>query len=173
LFFVSIIAVYVLFKNLKKSYIKLIFVIWLLAWLAFAIKLTSLLLVLWIIALLFYTELGFAWFLWFLWLFIVLFTKVGLWKYMNISYDKTDLWLINSISISALIISIIFIYIWYIKHKKNIKKLLVLVSIFILWFIVSLSPWLAKNTIQAYPNISVWTLLWWKTESFNFDKTKI
>jgi hypothetical protein len=27
LFFVSIIAVYVLFKNLKKSYIKLIFVI--------------------------------------------------------------------------------------------------------------------------------------------------
>jgi len=161
------------FLSDKKVTYKLIFVIWLLAWLAFAIKLTSLLLILWVIALLFYTEIWFAWFLWFLWIFIALFTKAGLWKYMNISYDKTDISLVNSISIISIIIALFFISIWFARHKENIKKLLALVFIFIIGVLVSLTPWLVKNIVQASPNISVWTLLWWKTESFNFDKTKI
>ena len=152
---------------------KLIFVIGLLAWFVFAIKLTSLLLVLSVIGLLFYTEIGFAWFLWFLGLFIAVFTKWWLWSYMHISYDKTDISLVNGISLVAFIISVVFISIWLARHKENIKKLLALLSIFLLWAFIALSPWIAKNMVQAYPNISVWTILWWKTESFNFDKTLI
>ncbi len=161
------------FLSDKKVTFKLIFVIWLLAWFAFAIKLTSLLLLLSVIALLFYTEVWFAWFLGFLGIFIALFTKVGLWSYMNISYDKTDISLINTVSIIAFLSGIFFITIWFVRHKENIKKLLALVWIFVLWAFIALSPWIAKNVVQSYPNISVWTLLWWKTESFNFDKTLI
>ena len=161
------------FLSDKRVTFKLIFIIGLLAWFAFAIKLTSLLLILWVIAVLFYTEIWFAWFLWFLWLFIALFTKAWLWSRMNIAYDKTDLTLVNNISITAILFALIFITLWIIRHKENIKKLLVLVSIFIVWVFVALSPWITKNIVQAYPNISVSTLLWWKTESFNFDKTKI
>ena len=161
------------FLSDKRVTFKLIFVIGLLAWFAFAIKLTSLLLILSVFALLFYTELGFSWFLGFLWLFIALFTKAWLWSRMNIAYDKTDTVLVNTVSITALILAIVFILVWYLRHKENFKKLLSLVSIFIVWVIIALSPWVIKNIVQAYPNISVWTLIWWKTESFNFDKTKI
>lgn len=161
------------FLSDKKVTYKLIFVIGLLAWFAFAIKLTSLLLLISVIALLFYTKIGFSWFLGFLWIFIALFTKAWLWSYMNISYDKTDISLINTISLVAFLLGIFFIIIWFVRHKENIKKLLALVWIFILGAFIALSPWLWKNIYQAYPNISVWTLLWWKSESFKFEPSKI
>ena len=157
-------------KNLTY---KLIFIIWILAWFAFSIKFTSLLLISAIIGLLFYTEIWFTWFLWYLGLFFALFTKAGLWSYMNIAYDKLDTVFINTFSLISFIIWSIFIWIWFSRHKENIKKFFILFVIFLAWILVSLSPWLWKNIIQSYPNITVWSLLSWKSESFNFDKTLI
>lgn len=156
----------------KVTY-KLIFIIGLLVWFAFTIKFTSLLLLLSTLWLLCYTEIWFAWLIGFLWLFAAFFTKFWLWSYMNIAYDKSNIVLVNYFSLISFLIWISFITIWFLRHKEKVKRFLVIILFFLLWSFISLAPWVWKNIVQSYPNISIWSLLWWKSESFNFDKTLI
>ena len=83
----------------KKVTLKILFIIWILAWFAFSLKFTSLLLISAIIWILFYTEIWFFGFLWYLWIYFALFTKANLWTYLNVSYPKENIELLNNFSI--------------------------------------------------------------------------
>jgi len=198
LFFISVIVFYLIAKicstsfynslaedNLKdsedvisnKKYItKIIFIIWILAWFAFSIKFTSLLLISAIIGTLFYLEIGFVWFLWYLSIFFAVFTKLGLWIYLNVSYPKENLLLVNNFSIISFILWIVLLSIWFYKHKKQVIYLFKYILIFILWILLAISPWIGKNIYQAYKsetNISLGVILSWKSDSFKVDYLKI
>jgi len=161
----------------KKNLLIFIFIIGLLSGFAFSIKFTSLLLIVSIISVLFYSKLGGLGFLGYLFLFISIFTKLGLWKYMNIVYPKDNLVLINLVSIFTFILSLLF-FAWAIKRYslKDFKDVLLKLFIFIIWIIVSLSPWIYKNitqTLEANKNITLYTLLSWNQKKFVIDYTKI
>lgn len=160
----------------NKVTLKLLFVIWLLAWFAFSIKVTSLLLISSIIWVLFYLELGFLGFIWYLSIFFSIFTKFNLWSYLNIVYDKNDLFLLNVFSIISFIIWLIFIILWFLRHKNDIKKLFLNIFIFIIWVLIALLPWFWKNIYQVQKTntkINIWVLLWWKADTFKVDYNKI
>ncbi len=180
LFFVSLISLYLSFKLFDKDFIKkenktkLIFIIWLLASFAFSIKFTSLLLISWILALIFYNKFWFCGFLWYLWLYFAIFTKANLWHYLNVVVEKNSN--TNLFSLISAIFWISFLIIWYFKHKTNIKKFLINTFVFFLGIIIALLPWFWKNIYQAKinnKNINLWVLLSWQAKSFKADYTKI
>jgi len=209
LFFVSVIVLYLVFKNFvkseaknnflekifwlksknlelnldnnnfltdKKLNFKILFVIWILAWFAFSIKFTSLLLISAIIWVLFYVELWFLGFLGYLWLYFALFTKAWLWHYLNVIYPENNIEFINYFSLVSLIFWIDFLVLWYLRHKNNILKLFKNIWIFILWIIIALLPWFAKNIYQikiSDSKITIWTLINGHQKKFNPDFTKI
>ncbi len=161
----------------KNKLLIFIFVIGLLAWFSFAIKMTSLLLIVWIISVIFYSKLWWLGFLGYLFLFISIFTKLWLWKYMNIVYPKDDIVLINLFSIFSFILWILFLA-WAIKRYslEDFKNVFLKVIIFVIGIIVALSPWIYKNISQAIEtnkNISLSTLLSGSQKSFVADYTKI
>ncbi len=157
----------------KKSYLIYLFVIWILAWLAFWIKVTSLLLISWIIWLIFYSKLWIAWFFSYISLYIAIFTKAWLWSMMNVIYPKDDIGLINNIFYIWIIISIILF--WYAINKysfKAFKKTTIILWLFLVWIWVWVSPWFAKNIYEA-KSVSINSMLSWKSDSFLIDYNKI
>ena len=165
-----------LLKNEKnKNLLKFAFLIWILAWFAFAIKFTSLLLIIWLLALIFYSKLWWLGFLSYLFIFISVFTKFNLWSKLNIVYDKSDVVLINIISLFSFLIWVLFL-IWAIKKYslKNFKIVFSQVLVFILWIFVILSPWFYKNLSQVwFKNVNIDVLLSWKQKDFKPDYSKL
>ena len=165
-----------LFNN--KKYLFYIFILWIITWFAFTIKVTSLLLISWIIWILFYTKLWFSGFLWYLAIFFWIFTKFSLWDYMGkINYPKDDLEFKNTFFIISITIWTTFILYSINKYKiKAFTKLLTLVWTFILWILLFLSPFFAKHiteTISADKKISIWSIISWTPDRFVADYTKI
>ena len=161
LFFITTFIVFFLYNYLQKIFKKeeiskiYLFIIWLLVGFAFSIKFTSLFLIISILSLLSFFYLGFFWFFGFLFIFFAVFTIWNLWQIMNIAIN----WNLY-ISVFAFVIGITLIFIWIYKNK-NFKKYFSEVCIFLLWIFLSLLPWLSKNFIEIYPNISVnWLLKW-------------
>ncbi len=143
----------------QKKYILLIWMIGLLAGFAFTLKFTSLLLISGILWVLFYAKLWVAWFLWYVSLYIGIFTKAWLWELMNVVAPKDDIWLINSIFFSTLLLSwILFLYSWQKYSLKSLQQTGVLVSIFLFWTWIWVSPWVIKN-ISESKNFSISALL--------------
>ncbi len=199
LFFISIIALYLLFKYYlrlnNKSYLEkvkwfvndkilhkwfnvsnllIIFVIWLLAWFAFSIKFTTLLLISAIIWVIFFARLGFIWFLGYLAIFFAMFTKAWLWSMMNVVVNPNKIaWFETTFFISSWLIWIILLVISFLKNKWVVKKFFLEFWIFLLWIFIALSPWLAKNIVDSSPQISIWSIIGWKSERFIADYTKI
>ncbi len=160
-----------------KKLLTIIFIIGLLSWFVFAVKFTSLLLIVAIIWVLFYLWLWTFWFLSYLFLFIAVFTKAWLWSYLNIVYDKTNINLINSVSVISIFLFLTFITVWvkrygYDEFKIVVKK----VVIYILGVVIALSPWFVKNIIQIKQSntwISIGTLLSGHQKSFVADYSKL
>lgn len=200
LFFISIIALYVFYKTFftdlfekKQSIIsklkekisieskekstillKIIFLIWILAWFAFSIKFTALLLISAIIWALFYIKTGWFGFVWYLWVFFAIFTKFWLWNYMNVVYPVDNITLINSFSLISFIIWVALLAVWVKRHTLGeFKKLLVRLWIFLLWVFIALSPWLAKNIYESWWDVSVSKLLNGSAERFVVDYNNI
>lgn len=161
-----------LFKN--KSYLVYIFIIWIIAGIAFAIKFTTLMLVIAFVWIIFFAKLGFSWFLWYFAIFLAIFTKANLWSYMNVVYPKDNISLINNFSYIAIFIWILLLIYSVYKYKiEAFKKTLILLVIFSVWFVTSILPWLAKNIYESAPNITISSLLFGKWTNFNLDYTKI
>ena len=163
------------FSNTKTG-LKFLFVVWILAWFAFAIKITSLLLIVAIIAVLFFVNLGSFWFLGFLFLFISIFTKFNLWSHMNIDYPKENISLLSNFSLVTFVIALGFLIISIKRYTKfDLKKLAVWILVFIFWILVSLSPWIYKNISQVSDTakINLSTILGWKQKRFVVDYSKI
>ena len=199
LFFVSIVTLYLLYKYYlrldNKSYLEkvkwfvndkilhkwfnksnllMMFIIWLLAWFAFSIKFTTLLLISAIIWVIFFARLGVIWFLWYLAIFFALFTKADLWSKMNVVVNPENIiWFETNFSIVSVLMWLWLLWYAFIKNKWIIKKFFLELAIFILWIIIAILPWMGQHIVDSYPNISVGTILSWTTESFNFDKTLI
>ncbi|EKD66012.1 MAG: hypothetical protein ACD_49C00068G0017 [uncultured bacterium (gcode 4)] len=161
-----------LFDN--RDYLVLIWVIWMIVWLAFTIKFTTLMLILGLIWVIFYAKLGFSGFLGYFFLFISLFTKLKLWNHLNVNYPKDDVNFINYVSIIGFIISVaLFIYTFKKYKLDSFKKAFLINLVFIIWIGITAMPWLVKNMIEVYPNISIWWILGWKTVSNFSDYSKI
>ncbi len=161
-----------LFEN--KTYLYYIFIIWIIAGLAFAIKFTTLMLVIAFIWIIFFAKLGFSGFLGYFAIFLAVFTKAKLWDYMNVVYPKDNATLINNFSIvSALIWILLLAYAFYKYKLVAFKKAFVLLVIFLSGFVLTMLPWFAKNIYESAPNVNISSLLNWKTYSFTADYTKI
>ncbi len=199
LFFVSIIAIYLLFRYYLKidnhSYLEkvknyiwdklshksfhinnfiVLFIIWLLCWFAFSIKFTSLLLISALIWVMFYVRMWLLWFLSYIWLYFAIFTKANLWSYMNVVVNPSKIaWFETNFSIISGIIWLALLLYSFNKNKLLIKKFLLEIAVLILWIILSLLPWIWKNVYDSYPDVTLSRILWWYADSFEVDYNKI
>lgn len=156
----------------KKNYLVYIFVIWLLAWFAFSIKFTSLLLISAFIWVVFYAKLWVAWFLAYIAFYIAIFTKAKLWAMMNIVIP-TEASFVNNVFIVWAWIGVLFLA--YAINKYSFvafKKLTILFCLFISGVVIWVSPWLVKNIIST-GSLSVSSLLNGKADNLSIDYTKI
>ncbi len=161
----------------EKKYIIYLFLIWILSGFAFSIKITSLFLISWIIWIISYAKLWFAWFLAYLSIFIWIFTEFKLWDYMwAINYPKDNSSL-NSFFITTIIIwAILLLYSLNKYSIKNFKRFFLLVFIYLTWIFVALLPFFAKHLIEiknSWEPINIWSIISWKNESFKINYEKI
>lgn len=161
-------------KTINNNNLALLFVIGLLAWFVFSIKVTSLILILSLILLIFY--IFFWWFglFSFIFLFVAIFTKLWLFSYLNLVYDKSDIFLINFVSIISLLLSILFFIVGFYRYWVSwLKILLKSIIILLLWIFLAILPWVGKNIYQTYPNFWFSNTLFWKSNSFVADYLSI
>lgn len=184
LFFITIIILYSLYKyfiiNKEKTEEKdkfpiiYIFIIWILTWFAFSIKFTALLLIVSVLAVISYSRLKILWFLWYLFLFLGIFTFGNLWKMMNVIVNPNNIENFNTNTWWILIIIWVFLLAFAsVSNKEKLTKFFKEVLLFLAWIIVILLPWFWKNINESYPNLSVSTLLSWKSVSYKMDLEKI
>ncbi len=178
LFFVTLIPLYILYYlSLKKdiplkSQLLYIGVAGLLAWLCFSIKVTSLLFIVAFIWTLSFSYLSIAWLLWYLAIFFAIFTKLKLWDMMWIVYPKENIFFINTFSLTSLVIWCALIV--FSSFPKKIDQSILLfkkVFIFILSFILALSPWFVKNISEVGISevSSIKQIISWKTDKLQVN----
>ena len=132
-------------KNL--AYILIIGVI---VGLAFAIKFTTLMLILGLIGVIFYAKLGLAGFVGYFALFVAIFTKGNLWAQLNVSYPKDDIKLLTYITAGSLLVSLVCFTISFYKYRgEAFKKAFLVTLIFILGIAIPVAPWIIKNVSEA------------------------
>ena len=130
--------------------------------LAFAIKFTTLMLILGLIGVIFYAKLGLAGFVGYFAFFVAIFTKVGLWAQLNVSYPKDDTDLLLKVAAFSFFIGIISFAIAFYQYKiEAFKKAFLLTLIFTVGVGISVSPWLVKNIAETggLSHISVGNIL--------------
>jgi len=163
LFSISIIGLsllyYLLFSWKKSPYI-LYWLLGLIVWSAFAIKVTSLLLLLWVLAAVFYNKYKTFGLIAFTLLFVGVFSIAQLWDVINvvISWDANilkyfGLW---SCIIWILILCGLFLYDKNQKNQEYIKIFSLQICSILLWFFVALSPWIIKHTSEIPEGYDTW-----------------
>lgn len=156
-----------------KSYLIYILIVWVLAGFAFSIKLTSLLLISAIIWVLFYSKLWIAWLFGYFSIFVWIFTKLWLWSMMNVIVPKDDINFVKSTFYYSFLLGfILFVYSLNKYWKSAFIWLLKILTVFLAWVIIALSPWILKNTLSI-DKISIWWILSGKAETFKVDYSKI
>lgn len=161
----------------EKTKVQKYILSWILGFLigiAFSIKFTALLLLLWVLAVIFYTHFSLAGFLGFFTLFVGIFTLWNFWSLMNV--------IIPDISHSQKIVFSAFCLVWGIgfltfgsilqKHsKKHIKEILFDTSIIIIWFILAILPWGIKHIweLENFENFSLSSILVGKADQYIAD----
>lgn len=127
-----------------------ILIIGMIVGLAFAIKFTTLMLILGLIGVIFYAKLGLAGFVGYFAFFVAIFTKVGLWAQLNVSYPKDDTDLLLKVAAFSFFIGIISFAIAFYQYKiEAFKKAFLLTLIFTVGVGISVSPWLVKNIAET------------------------
>ncbi len=162
----------------ERKYLFYIFILWIIAWFAFTIKVTTLLLVAWIFWIFFYSKLWFSGFLGYLSIFFWIFTKFSLWDYMwKINYPKNDTEFKTVFFAISVTIWITLILYSINKYKfKAFSNLLKILWIFLSWFILFLSPFFTKHiseTIRDWKEITIWAIISGTSDRFKVDYTKI
>ena len=118
--------------------------------LAFAIKFTTLMLILGLIGVIFYAKLGLAGFVGYFAFFVAIFTKAGLWAQLNVNYPKDDTDLLLKVAAFSFFIGIISFAIAFYQYKiEAFKKAFLLTLIFTVGVGISVSPWLVKNIAET------------------------
>ncbi len=183
LFFVSISALYFIFDiynkkqkeeeivQSEKNLLKKFLLIWILLWLAFTIKFTSLILISAVVWILFFTRLWIFGFLWFLWIYLSIFTAWWFWSYLNVvSFSTTESKLYFS-AFSFVLWAFSLVYA-RMKLQKRFRIFIPRLTSLLIWVIIAILPWAGFNIYNA-KEVSIWNLLWGKAEIFNVDYSKI
>ncbi len=188
LFFISAIVVYlVIYLFLKyledkkqdifsnKNYLIYLFLVWVLAWFAFSIKLTSLILISWIIWVIAFSKLWLSGFFAYIVAYIWIFTKFWFWSMLNVVYPKENIDLTNKVFLWSVVLTLWLLAYSFYKHKAlAFKRFFIIFFVFLIWVLASLSPWFARNIYTLkWENISITWILNWKAESFQADYSKI
>ncbi len=127
-----------------------ILIIGMIVGLAFAIKFTTLMLILGLLGVIFYAKLGLAGFVGYFALFVGVFTKAGLWTQLNVNYPKDDVSFLTMVIVASLVICTFCFGIAFYQYKVEAFKKAILVSlIFLLGVGIPVSPWLVKNISEA------------------------
>jgi len=143
--------------------------------LAFTIKVTTLMLILGLLGVIFYAKLGLAGFVGYFALFVGVFTKGNLWAQLNVNYPKDDVQFLSMVTIISFALAVVFFAIAFYQYKADAFKKALLVSlIFIAGIGISVSPWVIKNLSESglQGNI-VGSILNGKGDTFTVDYTKI
>jgi ABC-type multidrug transport system fused ATPase/permease subunit len=162
----------------EKMKMKFLFLAGWFTGIAFAIKLTSLMLVIGALWALWYYRGKILWLLAYFLLFIGVFTGWRLWGFMNVSYPKelpTELNIFAGISIITGI-SILFLCKNRSGNTDFYKFLLRDTLLFLVGFIIFFLPWLSKNIVEIYQNnkpLSVYSILGGIPKLYEPDYTKI
>ncbi|MFK7780632.1 MAG: hypothetical protein QM490_05890, partial [Candidatus Gracilibacteria bacterium] len=158
----------------ERGFMLIILIIGLLAGFAFSIKFTSLLLISGIIGLIFFVRLGFIGFVGYLAIFFAIFTKANLWSMMNVVVNPNKIpgFETKFALISGFIGAGLLIY-TFIKKSKITNKILLEIGVFLLGILIALIPWMGKNIVESYPNISVRTIISGTPDVFRLDATLI
>jgi hypothetical protein len=156
LLWVSIAWLSILISGWKKEYsqkdsISFILIAWVIIWLAFTVKFTTLMLILWALWLIAYRSLSLCGFMSFFFLFLGIFTKLGLWTQLNV-WMPSDPALLGTVSFSLLALGGIFWWIGIWKHGMSKWKTWIYTSlVFLLGVLIGLTPWIIKNTAEMQP----------------------
>lgn len=141
-------------------------------WFTFTLKFTALLLILSVLAVIFYARLWLFGLFWYISLFVWIFTKLGFWKYMNIVYDIENTQAINSVFWITSFVWIVFLIIGFYQNKDIISVFIQKVWALLTGLLIAIIPWMMFNASSA-ENITVSTLLSWKTERLEVDLSEI
>lgn len=142
---------YVLHEKIeKKWFYYLICLAWIITWIAFSIKITTLILIISILAIISYRVLSLFWFLGFFFIFLGTFTWWNLWTKMNVWMPIENTVLINTITVLFLVIGLIsiLIAIWKSWYNKFYNWVIINI-VFILGIIIALTPWFIKNWSES------------------------
>jgi len=182
LFSLSVIAIslfyYLIFSLQKKSYI-LYCILGIIIGVCFAIKGTSLLLLLWIISVIFYSSFGIWGLLSFLLLFFWSFSLANIWGLMNIVVSSNLslvqwLWFMSFICWLGVLL---YLFISKIKQSKDGVNYRFFIDIFcIIWgFVIALSPWIVKHISEIPPEQKphVLFMLWGFPDAYKPDYSEI
>ncbi len=164
---------YIGIKNIDiSSNIILFLIIWFILGFTFTVKFTSLLLILWVFGVIFYSYFSFAWLFWFLWIFVWIFTKLWLWSYMNIVYSTQNQQAINIFSILSLWTWIILLSYSFFKKSDKVKLFLWKISVLFLGIIIAILPWWIHN-LASSDGFWVSQIISWEPDNVNLDYSKI
>lgn len=159
LFGISVIALVTLLIALKESSDqslrnKLIFISGLLISVAFAIKFTSLMLIIGAFAGIFYAGMGLAGFVGFTGIFVAVFTQLRLWDFLNVNYPKDHpqgLMIFSGILIALSLAC--FLYGYFRNRSTNLgSTILKPLGLLCIALLLPLLPWLAKNIAEVGTN---------------------
>lgn len=178
LFIISIISLSIFYYTLfskEYTWVKSFILLGIFIGVAFSIKVTSLLLLLWVLAWFFYKRYALPGFLSFIMMFIGVFSLLGVWEIINVVVPVDSAWM-KPFGIVLLLIWTGIFALWV--HKKNTLYLTTFVyqlTAIILWFIIALLPWGIKNISEFSPgdSISISWLLWWNSGRFTADYESI
>jgi hypothetical protein len=160
LLFMSISGFLLLFSawkewNSRRKDYSLIWLAGVLIWFAFSVKVTTLMLILGWLWYITYKKLSITGFLWFFFLFLAVFTKLELWKMMNVWMPTDKPALLSGVTIGMFSLGIICLGISYINDKKwSFIELMTWSLIFITGIMVWISPWIIKNVSESKPWIT-------------------
>jgi len=182
LFSLSLVAVslfyYLLFSEGKKNYV-LYCILGIILWACFAIKGTSLLLLLGIISVMFYNWFGIKGLFSFLLIFIWSFSLVNLWSLMNIvvssNADLVQWFWFVSLMCWICILVLLFISKFRLSYKEVSYGFCIHIFCIILWFVIALSPWVVKHIweIPAEQPSHILFMIWWFPDAYKPDYSEI
>lgn len=165
LLFISVITLvlvyWVLFTQNKFSHRKslpVLGLIWFFIGIAFSIKVTSLLLLLWVLGMLCYKKFALLGFIWFLGIFFASFTYLELWPLMNVIFPQDNEVFVLSFSTISIIIWVLAFFIAYVKKEKGfipISHMLGELWCIFVGFCVAVLPWGIKHFQEIPESVSI------------------
>jgi len=160
-------------KLSSREYYIYLLIVGIILWVTFVIKVTSLLLISWILAIICFFHLWIAGFISYVCFYIAIFTFGDLWGLMNVVYPSDSKFLIYSVSgwflwswIAALAYSMV------VSWKTHLCKMISAISVVIIGICITLLPWQLKHISEASDgSLSLTSLIWWKSDGFRADYT--